>query len=89
MRSSNQGGFDFAWRLVKCSYIPVQYIPNTNPIISSSAGISHTTMSLSDVRPSCDCCEFADWFEQQNVTHTRGQPNHPMKSQILLDNYYV
>jgi transposase InsO family protein len=56
---------------------------------------------LSDNGPSYVSGELAEWLENQNMTHTRGRPYHPMtqgkierwhrsmKNQILLENYYL
>ena len=63
--------------------------------------VKHRPRLLSDNGPSYVSGELADWLKQQNMTHTRGQPYHPMtqgkierwhrsmKNQILLENYYL
>ena len=71
-----------------------------------AAGLNQVTVQqrprlLSDNGPSYLSAQLAAWLEKQGMTHTRGQPYHPMthgkieryhrslKNRILLENYYL
>ena len=63
--------------------------------------VHHRPRLLSDNGPSYLSAQLGSWLAEHGTTHTRGKPYHPMtqgkieryhrsmKSQILLENYYL
>ena len=96
--------FILAWRL--CTGMAASDVSDTLEDALAFADIEqvkvkHRPRLLSDNGPSYVSGELAEWLENQNMTHTRGRPYHPMtqgkierwhrsmKNQILLENYYL
>ncbi|UCH47227.1 MAG: transposase [Betaproteobacteria bacterium] len=96
--------FILAWRL--CTGMAASDVSDTLEDALAFADIEPVKVKyrprlLSDNGPSYVSSELADWLEQQNMTHTRGQPYHPMtqgkierwhrsmKNEVLLENYYL
>jgi transposase InsO family protein len=72
----------------------------------NAAGLSAATVQqrprlLSDNGPSYLLAQLGAWLDEHGMTHTRGQPYHPMtqgkieryhrslKNRILLEHYYL
>jgi transposase InsO family protein len=96
--------FILAWRL--CTSMAASDVSDTLEDALAFADIEQVKVKyrprlLSDNGPSYVSGELAEWLENQNMTHTRGRPYHPMtqgkierwhrsmKNQILLENYYL
>ena len=96
--------FILAWRL--CSGMAASDVSATLEDALAFAELEqvkvvHRPRLLSDNGPSYVSGELAAWLTDQNMTHTRRRPYHPMtqgkierwhrsmKSQVLLENYYL
>ena len=93
-----------AWKL--CTTMTATDVSDTLAIALRNSGLErvrvrHRPRLLSDNGPSYVSAQLGSWLAQHGMTHTRGQPYHPMtqgkieryhrsmKNQILLENYYL
>jgi hypothetical protein len=96
------------WRDPRLTYQPTTAtdVADTLTLALRSSGLARVRVRqrprlLSDNRPSYLSGELASWLAEHAMTHTRGQPYHPMtpgkieryhrslKNQILWENYYL
>lgn len=93
-----------AWKL--CTTMASSDVTETLEMALQASGLTqvnvrHRPRLLSDNGPSYVSAELAEWLKDNDMTHTRGRPYHPMtqgkierwhrslKNQILLENYYL
>jgi transposase InsO family protein len=93
-----------AWKL--CATMTAAEVSDTLAMALQSSGLQRATVRhrprlLSDNGPSYVSAQLGAWLAEHGMTHTRGQPYHPMtqgkieryhrsmKNQILLENYYL
>jgi transposase InsO family protein len=93
-----------AWKL--CSTMTATDVADTLTIALRSSGLEPVRVQprprlLSENGPSYLSAQLGSWLAEHGMTHTRGQPYHPMtqgkieryhrsmKNQILLENYYL
>jgi putative transposase len=93
-----------AWKL--CTTMTAADVTETLRLALHAAGLHQATVRqrprlLSDNGPSYLSAQLGAWLQEQGMTHTRGQPYHPMtqgkieryhrslKNRILLENYYL
>jgi len=93
-----------AWKL--CTTMTATDVSDTLTMALRSSGLErvrvrHRPRLLSDNGPSYLSAQLGSWLAEHGITHTRGQPYHPMtqgkieryhrsmKNQILLENYYL
>jgi transposase InsO family protein len=90
-----------AWRL--CQTMSARDVTATLKDALQAAGLANKQRPklLSDNGPCYISSELQDWLKEHGLSHTRGQPYHPMpqgkierwhrslKNRILLENYYL
>jgi transposase InsO family protein len=93
-----------AWKL--CTTMTAADVTETLRLALNAAGLHQATVQqrprlLSDNGPSYLSAQLGAWLKKHGMTHTRGQPYHPMtqgkieryhrslKNRILLENYYL
>jgi putative transposase len=93
-----------AWKL--CTTMTATDVTETLRLALNAAGLNHATVRqrprlLSDNGPSYLSAQLDTWLDEHGMTHTRGQPYHPMtqgkieryhrspKNRILLEHYYL
>ena len=93
-----------AWKL--CTTMTAADVTETLRLALHAAGLNQATVRqrprlLSDNGPSYLSAQLGAWLQQHGMTHTRGQPYHPMtqgkieryhrslKNRILLEHYYL
>jgi transposase InsO family protein len=93
-----------AWKL--CTTMKAEDVTDTLELaLQASAldqiNVAHRPRLLSDNGPSYVSTELAEWLDEQDMSHIRGAPYHPMtqgkierwhltlKNRILLENYYL
>jgi transposase InsO family protein len=91
-----------AWKL--CTTMTAAEVTETLRLALNAAGLNSATVQqrprlLSDNGPSYLSAQLSTWLDEQGMTHTRGQPYHPMtqgkieryhrslKNRILLEHY--
>ena len=93
-----------AWKL--CTTMKAEDVTDTLELALQASGldqinVAHRPRLLSDNGPSYVSTELAEWLDEQDMSHIRGAPYHPMtqgkierwhltlKNRILLENYYL
>jgi putative transposase len=93
-----------AWKL--CTTMTAADVTETLRLALDAAGLNQAIVRqrprlLSDNGPSYLSAQLGAWLDEHGMTHTRGQPYHPMtqgkieryhrslKNQILLEHYYL
>jgi putative transposase len=93
-----------AWKL--CTTMTAVDVTETLRLALNAAGLNHATVQqrprlLSDNGPSYLSTQLGEWLQEHGMSHTRGQPYHPMtqgkieryhrslKNRILLEHYYL
>src|SRR5476649_2529540 len=93
-----------AWKL--CTTMKAEDVTDTLELALQASGLDqinvvHRPRLLSDNGPSYVSAELAAWLDEQDMSHIRGAPYHPMtqgkierwhltlKNRILLENYYL
>jgi putative transposase len=93
-----------AWKL--CTTMTAADVTETLRLALTAAGLNSATVQqrprlLSDNGPSYLSAQLSTWLDEHGMTHTRGQPYHPMtqgkieryhrslKNRILLEHYYL
>jgi transposase InsO family protein len=93
-----------AWKL--CTTMTAADVTETLRLALHAAGLNQVTVRqrprlLSDNGPSYLSAQLGAWLNEHGMTHTRGQPYHPMtqgkieryhrslKNRILLEHYYL
>ena len=93
-----------AWKL--CTTMTAADVTETLRLALNAAGLNSATVQqrprlLSDNGPSYLSAQLSTWLDEHGMTHTRGQPYHPMtqgkieryhrslKNRILLEHYYL
>jgi len=93
-----------AWKL--CTTMKADDVTDTLELALQASGldqvnVAHRPRLLSDNGPSYVSTELAEWLNEQDMSHIRGAPYHPMtqgkierwhltlKNRILLENYYL
>jgi transposase InsO family protein len=93
-----------AWKL--CTTMTAADVTESLRLALHAAGLNQVTVQqrprlLSDNGPSYLSAQLGAWLQEQGMTHTRGQPYHPMtqgkieryhrslKNRILLEHYYL
>jgi transposase InsO family protein len=93
-----------AWKL--CTTMSATDVSDTLDLALNASGmhqvkVRHRPRLLSDNGPSYVSAQLAGWLAEQEMSHTRGRPYHPMtqgkieryhrtmKNRVLLENYYL
>jgi putative transposase len=93
-----------AWKL--CTTMTAADVTETLRLALNAAGLDHAAVRqrprlLSDNGPSYLSGQLSAWLDEHGMSHTRGQPYHPMtqgkieryhrslKNRILLEHYYL